>query len=78
MLLILTIIFSFIMVSWPKATQNTTNIEAFEERAAIVQHDGGTSRRRAEDRAAREQGFADADAYWGWLTDYVLSRAVPS
>lgn len=53
------------------------DVEAFEERAAIAQYDGGVSRRDAEDRAAREQGFADAGDYWGWLADYVVSRTVP-
>ena len=53
------------------------SIEDFEERAAVIQYDGGTSRRRAEDQAAREQGFADSDAYWGWLADYVVNRRLP-
>jgi hypothetical protein len=48
------------------------DIDAFEERAAIVQYDGGLSRRQAEELAAREQGFADAAAYWQWLAEYVL------
>lgn len=33
------------------------DIEAFEERAAIAQYDGGLSRSGAEDLAARAQGF---------------------
>lgn len=53
------------------------DIDAFEERAAIAEHDGGLSRRRAEDLAARAQGFPHADAYWQWLADYVVTRRVP-
>lgn len=52
------------------------DIDAFEERAAIAEYDGGLSRSRAEDLAARAQGFADADAYWQWLADYVVNRNV--
>ena len=50
------------------------DIDAFEERAAIAQYDGGLSRKAAEDLAARQQGFANADAYWQWLADYVVAR----
>ena len=50
------------------------NIDAFEERAAIIQHDGGLSRSKAEDLAARAQGFRDAAHYWQVLADYVLTR----
>ena len=53
------------------------DIEAFEERAAVAQYDGGLTRRDAEDLAARQQGFADADAYWQWLADYVVERRLP-
>jgi len=53
------------------------DIDAFEERAAIAQYDGGLSRKAAEDLAARQQGFADADAYWQWLADYVVARGLP-
>ena len=53
------------------------DIDAFEERAAIVEYDGGLSRRAAEDVAARAQGFDDADDYWRWLAEYVLTRKVP-
>ena len=48
------------------------DIEAFEERAAIMQYDGGLSRSRAEDEAARSQGFRDASHYWQVLADYVV------
>lgn len=36
------------------------DIAAFEERAAIAEHDGGQSRQDAETLAARAQGFEDA------------------
>ncbi len=39
--------------------------DAFEERAAIIEFDGGQPRREAENLAAREQGFADADSLHG-------------
>ena len=50
------------------------DIDAFEERAAIIPHDGGLSRSEAEDRAARAQGFRDAAHYWQVLADYVVYR----
>lgn len=53
------------------------DIDAFEERAAIAEYDGGLSRSEAENLAAKAQGFADADAYWQWLADYVVNRTVP-
>lgn len=53
------------------------DIDAFEERAAIAEYDGGLSREEAEDFAAQEQGFANAEAYWAWLAEYVVSRKVP-
>jgi hypothetical protein len=53
------------------------DIDAFEERAAIAEYDGGLSRSEAEKLAAKAQGFVDADAYWQWLADYVVNRTVP-
>jgi hypothetical protein len=53
------------------------DIDAFEERAAIIQYEGGATRKQAEDLAARAQGFVDAEAYWQWLAAYVLTRKVP-
>ena len=50
------------------------DIEAFEERAAIIQYDGGVSRLKAEDLAAQAQGFRDATHYWEVLADYVVSK----
>jgi hypothetical protein len=52
------------------------DIDAFEERAAIMQHDGGLSRSAAEDRAAKAQGFRDAAHYWQVLADYVVNRGL--
>jgi hypothetical protein len=50
------------------------DIDAFEERAAIVQYEGGLSRSRAEDMAAKAQGFRNADHYWEVLADYVVTK----
>ena len=53
------------------------DIDAFEERAAIAEYDGGLVRSEAENLAARAQGFRDADQYWQWLADYVVIRRLP-
>ena len=50
------------------------DIEAFEERAAIAQYDGGLTRLQVENLAARKQGFATAGQYWRWLTAYASNR----
>ncbi len=47
-------------------------MDAFDERAAIAQMDGGLTRGQAEHQAARDQGFADAQTLRfavvaGWL-----------
>ena len=52
------------------------DIDAFEERAAVMQYDGGLSRAAAEDRAAQAQGFRDADHYWQVLADYVVTKTL--
>ncbi len=39
-----------------------------------MQYDGGLSCSRAEDEAARAQGFRDAAHYWQVLADYVVNR----
>jgi len=52
------------------------DIEAFEERAAIAEYDGGLTRMRAESLAAQEQGFPSAGEYWRWLADYVSKRGL--
>ena len=51
------------------------DIDAFEERAAIAQYEGGLKRKEAENLAAQAQGFRDADHYWQWLAEYVLGRS---
>lgn len=53
------------------------DIDAFEERAAIAEYDGGLSRAAAEDLAARNQGFRNREHYWEWLADYALTRRLP-
>jgi hypothetical protein len=53
------------------------DIDAFEERAAIVEYDGGLSRSEAEDVAAQAQGFRDAAQFFEVLADYVISRKLP-
>ena len=52
------------------------DIDAFEERAAITEYDGGLTRLQAEALAAQEQGFASAGAYWRWLAEYVVNRGL--
>ena len=52
------------------------DIEAFEERAAIAEYDGGLSRQAAEDLAARAQGFPSAQDYWTALADYVIQKRI--
>lgn len=53
------------------------DIEAFEERAAIAEFDGGLTRAQAEDVAAVDQGFISATYYWQWLADYVVTKSYP-
>ena len=55
----------------------TPVIDAFEERAAIAEYDGGLTRSKAEDLAAQAQGFTNADTYWQWLADYVVTKKTP-
>ena len=52
------------------------DIEAFEERAAIAEYDGGLSRSQAEDLAARAQGFPSAQDYWAAHADYVIRKRI--
>jgi hypothetical protein len=54
------------------------DIDAFEERVAIAEYDGGLTRKQAEDLAAQCQGFRDADHYWQTLADYVVTRRLES
>ena len=53
------------------------DIEAFEERAAIIEYDGGLSRSKAEDLAAQGQGFRDAAHFRQVLADYLLTGKLP-
>ena len=53
------------------------DIEAFEERAAIIEYDGGLSRKVAEDLAAQGQGFRDAAHFRQVLADYLLTGKLP-
>ncbi len=53
------------------------DIEEFEQRAALCQFESDATKAEAEDLAAQQQGFADADDYWSWLADYVMKREVP-
>jgi hypothetical protein len=50
------------------------DIDAFEERAALMEYEGGVDRSRAEDLAAQAQGFRDATHYWEVLADYVVTK----
>jgi len=50
------------------------DIDAFEERAALMEYEGGLSRLKAEEEAARAQGFRDASHYWEVLADYVVTK----
>jgi len=59
------------------ASHSIPDIDAFEERAAIAEFEGGLTRKRAEDLAAQAQGFRDADHYWQWLAEYVLKKSHP-
>ena len=46
------------------------DIEAFEERVAIMVHDGGIPTYSAMDLAAQAQGFRNQAHYWAWLRMY--------
>jgi hypothetical protein len=47
------------------------DIEAFEERVAIMVHEGGILTDKAKDLAAQAQGFRSQAHYWAWLRVYV-------
>lgn len=49
------------------------DIDAFEERAAILEYEAGMTRKQAEDEAAKAQGFRDAAHYRQVLADYLLT-----
>ena len=50
------------------------DIEAFEERVAIMVHEGGIPTEQAKDLAAQAQGFRNQVHYWAWLRVYVIRR----
>jgi len=50
------------------------DIEAFEERVAIMVHDGGIPTYIALDLAAQAQGFRNQAHHWAWLRVYVERR----
>ncbi len=45
------------------------DIDAFEDRAALMEYEGGLSRLKAEDEAARVRGVRVASSYWQVLAD---------
>ena len=47
------------------------DIEVFEERVAIMVHEGGIPTYIAMDLAAQAQGFRNQAHYWAWLRVYV-------
>ena len=53
------------------------DIDAFEERAAIMEYEGGVTRAEAEDRAAQAQGYRDAAHFRQVLADYVITGRLP-
>ena len=59
------------------------NPDAFEERAAIIEHDAGLPRQEAEILAAQEQGHADAGSLHGatverWATEIERLAKLPA
>ena len=46
------------------------DIEAFEERVAIMVFEGGVPSDQAKDLAAKAQGFRNQAHYWAWLRAY--------
>ena len=47
------------------------DIEAFEERVAIMVHEGGIPTDQAKDLATQAQGCRNQAHYWAWLRVYV-------
>ena len=50
------------------------DIEAFEERVAIMVYDGGVPSDQAKDLAAKAEGFRNQAHYWAWLWVYVKRK----
>ena len=46
------------------------DIETFEERVAIMVHEGGILTDKAKDLAAQARGFRNQAHYWAWLRVY--------
>ena len=46
------------------------DIEAFEERVAIMVFEGGVPSDQAKDLAAKAQGFRNQAHYWAWFRAY--------
>ena len=55
----------------PSLIPDIEAFEAFEERVAIMVHDGGIPTYIAMDLAAQAQGFRNQAHYWAWLRAYV-------
>ena len=54
------------------------DIEAFEERVAIMVYEGGIPTEEAKDLAAQAQGFCNQAHYWVWLMVYVKRTSLRS
>ena len=50
------------------------DIEAFEERVAIMVYEGGIPSEDGKDLVAQAQGFRNQVHYWAWLRVYVIRR----
>ena len=50
------------------------DIEAFEERVAILIFEGDIQPQKAKDLAAQAQGFRNQAHYWCWLQSYVWKK----
>jgi hypothetical protein len=50
------------------------DIEAFEERVAIMVYEGGVPSEQAKDLAAQAQGFRNQAHYWAWLRAYAKAQ----
>ena len=50
------------------------DIEAFEERVAIMVHEGCIPSEQAKDLAAQAQGFRNQAHYWAWLKAYLEQK----
>ena len=53
------------------------DIEAFEERVAIMVHEGGILTDKAKDLAAQARGFRNQAHHWAWLRVYADRKQAP-